>query len=82
MGLLYDAKPKIPSEFSNLFSLEVEPRFYSVLCCATVAGVTQQLLAIIEREAPPAPTVDRRGKDPKKSNEKQPLFAIRRLYWL
>jgi hypothetical protein len=82
MGLVYDAKPKIPSEFSNLFSLEVEPRFYSVLCCATVAGVTQQLLAIIEREAPPAPVVDRRGKDPKKSNEKQPLFAIRRLYWL
>jgi hypothetical protein len=82
LGLLYDAKPKIPAEFSNLFSLEVEPRFYSVLCCATVAGVTQQMLAILERETPPAQSVDRRGKEQKKGNEKQPLFAIRRLYWL
>jgi hypothetical protein len=82
LGLLYETKPKIPAEFTHLFSLEVEPRFYSVLCCATVAGVTQQVLAILEREAPPAQAAARRGQEQKKSNEKQPLFAIRRLYWL
>jgi len=82
LSTLYDAKPKLPVELNSLFSLEVEPRFYSVLSCATVAGVTQQVLAIIERIAPPAPPPSKAGQAPQKKKEEQPLFAIRRLYWL
>jgi len=81
LSALYDAKPKLQAEFDGLFSLEVEPRFYSVLSCATVAGVTQQVVAILERVQPVAVPSERREKRHKKK-EIQSLFAIRRLYWL
>jgi len=81
LNALYDAKPTTSADFSALFSLEVEPRFYSVLSCATVAGVTQQLLAVIERVEPSVSEVKRRGQEQKKKDE-QPLFAVRRIYWL
>ncbi len=81
LGALYDAKPKLSAEFNTLFSLEVEPRFYSVLSCATVAGVTQQLIAILEHVPPTVAPAERREQRQKKK-EIQPLFAIRRLYWL
>ncbi|MDQ5890969.1 MAG: hypothetical protein QG604_843 [Candidatus Dependentiae bacterium] len=82
LGVLYETKPKLTGDFNALFSLEVEPRFYSVLSCATVAGVTQQILAIVERVAPPVQAVEKRGQEQKKKKDVQPLFAIRRLYWL
>ncbi len=79
---LYDAKPKLAAEFDQLFSLEVEPRFYSVLSCATVAGVTQRVVAILEKITPQAPPAGRRGQEQKKKKEEQSLFIIKRLYWL
>lgn len=79
---LYDQKPKLGADFDPLFSLEVEPRFYSVLSCATVAGVTQQLVTILEKITPPAQSFGRRGQEQKKKKEEQPLFVIKRLYWL
>jgi len=79
---LYDVKPKLSAEFDALFSLEVEPRFYSVLSCATVAGVTQRVVAILEKITPPAVPLARRGQEQKKKKEEQPLFIIKRLYWL
>jgi hypothetical protein len=79
---LYDQKPKLGTEFDSLFSLEVEPRFYSVLSCATVAGVTQQLVTILEKITPPAQPLGRRGQEQKKKKAEQPLFVIKRLYWL
>lgn len=84
---LYDTKPKLSKELMGMFSPAIEPRFYSVLCYATVAGVMQRLLAIIERvptqEAQP-PADKKNVKNVQKSAKKEePLpFKVRRLYWI
>jgi len=82
LSLIYETKPKLTTELQALFSLDVEPRFYSVLCCATVAGVTSKVLAVIERITPPAAAGSPQEQTQKKKAKPQPLCMIRRLYWL
>ena len=88
---LWEAKPKLPKEFSSLFSPVIEPRIFSVLSCGRVAGVKQTTLAIIERverDKKPAQEGDTKKTPPssqqKKASKKaqRPLFKIRRMYWV
>ena len=86
LQLLFDSKPKLSKELMGFFSLEIEPRFYSVLSCATVGGVKQVILAILEQVADhkAGDTGKKQGQSSKKSKEKKkrPHFVIRRLYWV
>lgn len=76
---LYGTKPVLNKDEAKLFSLDIEPRFFSVLCCADVRGVSQTALAVVEAV--------KEEKTPNKKSEKktQPptyLLEIRKLYWL
>jgi|GEM_PF-2351004 len=88
LQLIFDTKPKLSKELLSFFSLEIEPRFYSVLSCASVNGVKQVVLAVIEQVADKDKDTKpdaggRAGRDTqKKRKRKRPSFVIRRLYWV
>lgn len=84
---LYEVKPKLSTEISNLFLPEIEPRLFSVLSCGTVAGVKQTVLAVIERvqKGKEAIQGDKKAQPVEKKGapkETRPQFKIRRLYWI
>ena len=81
---LYETKPKFSREVLSLFSLGVEPCFFSVISYGIVGGVTQRVLAVIERTQSAKPKQQSPTKKESDAKKIAPssLFKIRRLYWV